>query len=60
MKNLEKKLEELNKQYQEKRNNLQQAQQMAQRLQTECINLEGQIQAVEELKKDDSKTDNKK
>ena len=58
MKKLEKKLEELNKQYQEKRNNLQQAQQMAQRLQTECINLEGQIQAVEEFKKDDSKVSN--
>lgn len=46
---VKKKLEEVSATYQEKIKNLQQAQQLVQKLTTECINLEGQIQILKEI-----------
>lgn len=49
MQDINKLIEKKKQEYKEKRENLNQAQQMVNRLQTECINLEGQIQSLEEL-----------
>lgn len=49
---IENKLKEKEKEYEDKANNLQSAQAMAMKLQTECINLEGQIKILKELKED--------
>jgi len=55
MKNLEKMIEEKENEYQQKRQNLIQTQQMLQKLQNECVNLEGQIQSLKELKEGQDK-----
>ena len=49
---VDKKLEEKEKIYQDKVKNLQQTQQLAEKLKVECINLEGQIQMLKEFKQD--------
>jgi len=50
MKNIDKKLEEIEALYKQKVANLQQAQQLANQLTTECIGLEAKIQILKELK----------
>jgi len=52
---LEKKREEVDKIYQEKRNNLNQLKGVVKALEVECINLEGQLQILNELKEDKGK-----
>lgn len=52
MKDLKKVIKEKEKQYNEKRQQLSNAQQMVNRLQTECIHLEGQIASIKELDKE--------
>lgn len=44
-----KKLEEIEKEYQQKMANLNQTAQLTERLRVECINLEGQIKILKEI-----------
>jgi hypothetical protein len=52
---LEKKLKEVEIEYQQKLNNLNQTAQMFEKLKTECINLEGQIKILKEINEDPNK-----
>lgn len=54
MQDLEKKLKETEKIYQEKVKNLQQTGQIFDKLKIECINLEGQIQILKELQSNEN------
>lgn len=49
-----KKLEEVEKEYQQKMANLNQTAQLMERLRVECINLEGQIKILKEIQDDNN------
>lgn len=53
---IKKKLEDKKEMYKAKMNNLAQAEQMAMKIRTECVALEGQIEILEEILKDNKKT----
>ena len=49
---VKKRLKEVNEAYEEKIKNLQQTQQLAEKLKVECINLEGQLLILKEFNQD--------